>query len=54
VGASAHWFGSIRAHVGVNVADVLPITLGHLDDFGTDFDELTATLLRRPAAALAN
>jgi len=36
------------------VADVLPVALGHLDDFWTDFDELPATLLRCSAAALAN
>ena len=54
VGASAYLFGSNYAHVGANVPDVLPVALGHLDDFGADFDELTATLLRRPPAALAN
>jgi len=52
--ASADLLGSICAHVGVNVADVLPVALRHLDDFGTDFDELPAALLRCPAAALAN
>ena len=52
--APVYLLGSTRAHVCVHVADVLPVALGHLDDFGTDFDELTATLLRCPAAALAN
>ncbi|HEX5098889.1 MAG TPA: hypothetical protein VFV94_05290 [Polyangiaceae bacterium] len=42
------------AHVGVHVPDVLRVALRHLDDFGTDFDGLTATLLRGPSAALAN
>jgi len=54
VGASAYLRTITGAHVGVHVADVLPIALSHLDDFGADFDELTATLLRRPPAALAN
>jgi hypothetical protein len=36
------------------VTDVLPVALRHLHDFWPDFDELTATLLRCPAAALAN
>src|SRR6187399_794520 len=42
------------AHVCVNVSDVLPVALRQLDDFGTDLDGFAATLLRRPAAALAN
>src|SRR6187399_2849878 len=42
------------AHVCVNVSDVLPVALRHLDDFWTDFDGLAATLLRRAAAALTN
>ena len=33
----------VCAHVGVHVTDVLPVAFGHLDDLGTDFDELTAT-----------
>jgi hypothetical protein len=40
--------------VYVHVPDVLPVALGHLEYFGTDFDELTATLLLRPTAGLAN
>jgi hypothetical protein len=36
------------------VPDVLPVALSHLQDFGPDLDELTTTLLLRPAAALAN
>ena len=50
VAATAH----ADAHVGVNVSDVLPVALRQLDDFGTDLDGLAATLLPRPAAALAN
>ncbi|HWP07590.1 MAG TPA: hypothetical protein VNN72_17690, partial [Polyangiaceae bacterium] len=42
------------AHVCVNVSEVLPVALRHLDDFGTDLDGFAAPLLRRPAAALAN
>jgi len=38
----------------VHVADLLPVALGHLEDFGTDFDELAATLLLSQAAGLAN
>ena len=52
--ASAYLFGSTCAHVCVHVSNELPVALGHLDDFGTDLDELTPTLLRCPAAALAN
>jgi hypothetical protein len=40
--------------VGVHVPDVLSVTLGHFEDFRTDFEALPATLLRCPAAALAN
>jgi hypothetical protein len=47
-------FGSTCARVSVHVPDVLPVALGHFDGFWPDFDELTATLLRCPAAALAN
>jgi len=40
--ASAYLLGTCT-HVGVHVPDVLPVALRHFDDFGTDFDELTAT-----------
>jgi hypothetical protein len=40
--------------VGVHVPNVLSVALHHLEDFGSDLDELTATLLRSPAAALAH
>jgi len=43
-----------NAHVCVHVPDVLSVALRHLDDFGTDLDELPASLLRGPATALAN
>jgi len=63
--ASAHVCASVRVggrvHVGassssivVHVSDVLTVAFGHLEDFGTDFDELAAPLLCGPAAALAN
>ena len=54
LGACAHLFGSTCAHVGVHVPDVLPVALRHGEDFGTDLDALTATLLFCPAAALTN
>src|SRR6185369_11002898 len=44
----------VDAHVGVDMPDALPVALGHLEDFGTDLDELTAPLLPSSAAALAN
>jgi hypothetical protein len=44
----------VDVHVDVDVPDVLSIALRHLDDFGTDFDELPAPLLRGTTAALAN
>ena len=52
--APAYLRGSICGRVGVHVPDVLPVAFGHLDDLGTDFEGLTATLLRCPSAALAN
>ena len=54
----AHVYASVRvvshAHVCADVPDVLSVALRHLDDFGTDLDELPASLLRCPATALAN
>jgi hypothetical protein len=44
----------LNARGGVDVPDVLRVALGHVEDFGSDLDELTAPLLRGPAAALAN
>src|SRR6187399_1009576 len=43
-----------RAHVGVDMPDVLRVALGHLENVGSDLDELTAALLLHSAAALAN
>jgi hypothetical protein len=45
---------SLNAHVGIHVSDALSVALRHRDDFGTDFDGLTATLLRGAAATLAD
>ena len=42
--------GTGRAHVGVDVSDVLRIALRQLDDLGTDLDGLAATLLCCAAA----
>ena len=56
--SNAHVCASVRvvsnAHVCVHMPDVLSVALRHLDDFGTDLDELPASLLRGPATALAN
>jgi hypothetical protein len=38
----------------LDVADMLPIALGHFDDLGRDSHELAAPLLRAVPAALAN
>jgi hypothetical protein len=38
----------------LDVPDMLPVALGHFDDFGRDSDELAATLLHAAAATLAN
>ena len=47
-----------RTHVGATrrlyAANLLHIALGHLDDLGADFDELTAALLESTAAMLAD
>ena len=47
-------FVVLRAHVGVDMPDVLRVALGHLENFGSDLDELTAALLLHSATALAN
>jgi len=51
-------YGSVgvvgRAHVGVHVPNALPVALRHRDDAGSDVEGLTATLLLRSTAALAN
>jgi len=52
VGGPAHVCASVG--IVVHVSDVLSVTLGHREDFGADFDELAATLLRGPTAVLAN
>jgi hypothetical protein len=38
----------------LDVADMLPVALGHFDDFRGDSDELAATLLHAVPAALAH